>query len=274
MLTYLLYRCNTLSGIQTNVNNELKKVFEWLCANKLSINIQKSNFVIFHSRQHKVDTNLQIFINEEELKREWSIKHLGIMLDSNLNWKSHINYTVKKVKRSIGLLSKLRYYINSFTLKKLYYALIYPFLTYGILVWGSTYCTTLQPLFILQKKVVRIITFSKFYEHTSPIFKRLKLIKLNDLLYLYTAVFMYKFHRKLLPSTFDNFFSTVAAKHNYGTRLSTKQSLSLPKVNTNYGIFNIRFQGPKIWNSIPRMDKSLSLNKFKQRINQKTIESY
>jgi hypothetical protein len=109
--------------------------------------------VIFHSRQRTIKNNLQVFINNEQLKQEQSIKYLGVMIDSNLSWKSHIiNYTVKKVKRNIGNISKLRHNVSLFTLKNLYYALIYPFLTYEILVWGSTYKTTLQPLVVLQKK--------------------------------------------------------------------------------------------------------------------------
>ena len=73
----------------TDLNNELDKVYEWLCVNKLSLNISKSNFVIFHSRQRTIKNNLQVFINNEQLKQEQSIKYLGVMIDSNLSWKSH-----------------------------------------------------------------------------------------------------------------------------------------------------------------------------------------
>jgi hypothetical protein len=77
------------SNFQTDLNNELDKVYEWLCVNKLSLNISKSNFVIFHSRQRTIKNNLQVFINNEQLKQEQSIKYLGVMIDSNLTWKSH-----------------------------------------------------------------------------------------------------------------------------------------------------------------------------------------
>ena len=75
------------------------------------------------------------------------------------------------------------------SLISLYYALIYPFLIYGIIAWENTYPTTLQPLYVLQKKVMRIITFSKFDEHSSPIFKSLNIIKLFDLVTLNIAIF-------------------------------------------------------------------------------------
>ena len=85
---------------------------------------------------------------------------------------------------------------------------------------------------------------------------------------------MYKFYNQLLPPNFTNFFSTVASQHDYGTRLSSKQSFSLPKARTNYGIFNIRFQGAQIWNSIADNFKSLSLNKFKLKVKENFLESY
>ena len=67
-------------------------------------------------------------------------------------------------------------------LLSLYYALIYPFLTYGIILWGNTYKTTHQPIFILQKRAMRLITFFRFDEHSSPLFKSLEIIKFKDLL--------------------------------------------------------------------------------------------
>jgi hypothetical protein len=269
----LFYKDNT-SNFQTNLNSELDKVYVWLCSNKLSLNVSKSNFVIFHSRQRKIDNNLEIFINHERLNQEQSIKYLGIMIDSNLSWKSHINYTAKKVKRNIGIISKLRNYVSLSTLKRLYYALVYPFLTYGILVWGCTYQTTLQPLFILQKKAVRILTNSSFHEHTSPLFKDMNFLKLCDLVSFHIALFTYKFHNQLLPPIFDSFFSTVASQHNHGTRLSSKQSFLLPKARTNYGIFNIRFQGAQIWNSIAENVKFHSLKKFKLIVKETFLQSY
>ena len=73
------------------------------------------------------------------------------------------------------------YYVNLHILIKLYYSLIYPFLIYGLLVWGSTYHTNINPLLILQKRALRIMTFSKFDAHSSPLFKLTNILKLFDL---------------------------------------------------------------------------------------------
>ena len=98
----LFYKSNSLLTLQTNLNKELAEVYKWLCVNKLSLNIEKSNFVIFHPRQRKIETNVQIVVNQQLLKQELSIKYLGVMLDSKLNWKGHISFVENKIKRSIG----------------------------------------------------------------------------------------------------------------------------------------------------------------------------
>lgn len=133
--------------------------------------------------------------------RVLNIISVGIIIDSNLSWKSQVSYIAKTIKRNIGILSKLRYYVNSGLLVKLYYALIYPILTYGLISWGNTYSSTTQRLFILQKRAMRAMTFSKFHEHSCPIFKHLNIVKLcmPDLVFLNIGVFMYKFHNTRLP---------------------------------------------------------------------------
>ena len=143
------------------------------------------------------------------------IKYLGLILDCNLNWKDRISFLESKIKRSIGILSKLCYFVSLNTPRNLYYALIYPFLTYALIVWGCTYTSTLQSLFILQKRSIRIITFSKYYEHTSMLFKSLNIIKLIDLETFHVAVFLKKFYKKLVPSVFDHFCRSASDVHDY-----------------------------------------------------------
>ena len=149
-----------------------------------------------------------------------------------------------------------------------------PFLTYGILSWGNAYTTTLQPLYILQKKAMRIITFSNFDQHSTPLFRLLNIIKLYDLLTLHISVFMFKFHNRLLPSYFDFFFTQVKEIHKYNTRSAANQSYYLPRARTNYGLFNIRFQGPKVWNSFGKDMKSCSLKKFKAIVKDDMLSKY
>ena len=247
------------------INVELEHVQTLFFTNKLSLNIDKSNYVLFHPPQKKVNISINLNINDTSLKEKPCIRYIGIMLNSNLNWKSHVNYSSTKIKRSIGILSKMRYLITLDVLINLYYTLIYPFLIYGLVVWGNTYPTNIKPLFILQKRTIRMITFLKFDEHSSQLFKLANILIFFYLVTFQVSIFMFKFHNKLLPAVFDNYFFL---------RLSCNHAYSLPSARTNYEIFNIRFTGAKVWNSIEAEFKNLSFKAFKARLRNSFVSKY
>ena len=151
----------------------------------------------------------------------------------------------------------MRHYANINVLTKLYYAIIYPFLIYGLLAWGSTYPTTLKSIVILQKKAVRIITSSKHDAHTSVLFRQLPILKLSDLVSMHTALFMFDFYNNTISSSFSNFFTSIRKVHNYNTRLS------------------LRYQGPLTWNSIDHDTKEINHRKiFQQNSKAQFLKTY
>ena len=131
------------------------------------------------------------------------------MIDSNLSWKKQVACALKKFRRGIGILSKIRHYITKDILKSIYFTLIYPFLIYGVIAWGNTYNSTLSPIYILQKKAIRVITFSSVDHHSNPLFKLLGVVIFPDLVKHHIRVFMYKYPSQLLPSVFNSFFTEV-----------------------------------------------------------------
>ena len=106
------------------------------------------------------------------------------------------------------------------------------------------------------------------------LFKDLNVVKLPDITTLQLAVFMYKFHNNLLPSVFDPYFNSVWMLHNYNTTLSSKMTYVIPNVRTNYGTFNIRFQGAKVWNDISDDIKLLPLKIFQKNLKLILLEKY
>ena len=80
------------------------------------------------------------------LRKKDHIKYLGVMIDESLSWKYHISYICSRVSRNIGIISKLRHYLSIHQLKQIYYNLIYPYLSYAVIAWGSAYKTHLQKL--------------------------------------------------------------------------------------------------------------------------------
>ena len=119
------------------------------------------------------------------------------------------------------------------------------------------------------------MTFSTFNQHSSPLFKTLEIVKISDLFTYIIAIYMYKFHNQLLPGVFESYFTKVDTVHSYNASHSAKQTYYLPKPRTNYGKFNIWFQGPKIWNTIDAETKKLSMSLFKKsRLKQGFIDAY
>ena len=270
----LFFTHKNLSQLELIVNNELSYVHTWLCANKLSLNIVKSSFVLFHPLQRKIEASINLYINYTSLNEKDNIKYLGIIIDSNLNWKKQVKSISTKMKRNIGILSKLRYYVHLDILISLYYSFIYPFLTYGLVVWGNTYLTNINPLLILQKRAVRTMTFCKFDEHSSPLFKQTNILKLFDLIKFQISIFMYKFHKNQLPAVFDSYFLSISKVHNYSTRLSSTHAYALPKARTTYGKFRIKFIGAKVWNALDADLKTLSFRTFKARLKENFTLNY
>ena len=100
-----------LKTLESIVNTEPDNVCDWLSANKLTLNIDKSNFVIFnrHQRKIKINIHLKVFDNEnklmEQLERKSFVKYLGVMIDRNLSWKFHVDYIGLKISDTISIIS-------------------------------------------------------------------------------------------------------------------------------------------------------------------------
>ena len=107
--------------------------------------------------QRTTDEEILPMLNGHIVDFENSVRFLGIIVDKNLKFNDHINLVCTKVARSIGIMFKLKPFVPLSVLKNYYYAMIYPYLIYGNLIWGGTYASHLEPLYLLQKRAIRII---------------------------------------------------------------------------------------------------------------------
>ena len=188
----------------------------------------------------------------------YSFEFQKILFSVELSWSRHIQYISKKISKGVGIIKKIRPFLNRSTLVNLYYAFIYPFLSYCIHVWGSTHAVHLTKLKVLQKLVVRIIAGVPFRAHTSPLFKTLKLLKFDYIFILNIGIFMYKYNHKLLPSIFNSFFKRNSEFHEYET--SKRNMLIIPFCRTNRIKRTIRYQGVIIWNKILSLNINVTLS--------------
>ena len=138
---------------------------------------------------------------------------------------------------------------------------------------GICSSTKIDPLLLLQKRALRVITNSKYLDHTDPLFSRLKTLKVQDIHTLQTSIFMYKLTQKQLPTLFCNTFKSNSNIHSYPTRRSNDYRLENPKIILAHK--SIRHHGPDIWNSLPsEIKRSISLHLFKALLKNNLISIY
>ena len=250
-----------LNSMVSIINTELDAVVGWLNANKLSLNVDKTNYMIFAPKGKSTD-HQGIYISGKQINEVERTKFLGVILDNNLTWAHHICYIRNKISKAIGSILKARKVFNTATLVQLYNALIYPYYTYCINIWGGTYQTHLQKLVILQKKVVRILYGAKPRTHSLPLFKSMGILQLHEIFIYNVGLFMYKFTRNMVPPIFD-MFNYVTDVHQRPTRQS--ELLYIPLCRTKRSQMTIRYTGPSLWNQIAILfDVNCSISSFKK----------
>ena len=135
-------------------------LFTGLQANKLSLNGQKTYYIIFHRARFKLtDYSSNLVMGDSIITATNEIKYLGVIIDNKITWIPHITYVKNKVSKGIGIIYKARKYLKRHTLINLYHSYIYPYLIYCIEAWGNATNCHLEQLYLTQKKVARIISF-------------------------------------------------------------------------------------------------------------------
>ena len=188
--TNMFYSTRDPEQLQSIINEELGKVLKFCAANMLSINFKKTNYMIITSPKKK--TNIRITV-------------------CNIEQKSQIKHINNKITKNIGILFKLRYCVPMSTHKQLYYTLIYPYLTYGLMSWGTAYQTKLN------KICIRCIFFANKRESPTPYYTLLEILKLENVfkLKIRTLVHKLQYRKKDTPPALHDLAQPVSAVHQY-----------------------------------------------------------
>ena len=190
--------CNVNNDINDNeINRQLNTISEWLLSNKLSLNIKKTKYMVFHTNQRRV-LYPNLYLNMIKIERVTQFNFLCIVLSSNLKWNKHADHISKKISRAIGVMYRLKQIYPHAVLLTLYQAIICPHFIYGLLVWGSK-IENGHPLHLLQKNALRIVANQDYIAHSEPICKALNLVKVPDMYTCAVWNFYYKLMNNLLP---------------------------------------------------------------------------
>lgn len=281
ILTYILFADDTnifyshpnLNILVATLNQELKKLSLWLKSNKLSLNINKTNFMYFKHINSKYVFRDNIYINDMPIDEKQETKFLGVLIDSNVTWSSHIRNINMIVARGTGILYKLKYYISQRSLLMLYNSFILSHISYCNIVWGNSNKIKIDSLLRLQKKALRICSHSHYLAHTDPLFHNFKTLKIYDIHTYQTAIFMYKTSNNTIPTPFQNIFIYNRDIHSYPTRHSSDFHLTNPRLIIAHK--TIRHHGPDVWNTLPiNIKHAASLLSFKVLLKRYLLSKY
>eukprot|EP00732_Lithocolla_globosa_P001166 Lithocolla_globosa_v1_NODE_538_length_3793_cov_198.788235.p1 type:complete len:860 gc:universal NODE_538_length_3793_cov_198.788235:2774-195(-) len=241
--------------IKTTITTKNIQITQAITKQIITHTITSQNNSSFTTEPYTITTNtnpLNLTINNTHIKMEEHVRFLGVEVHENVKWNIQVQKVVKKITKFLGIFCKLRYCCPQKILIQLYYSFIYSHLIYCIEVWGN--CNTnaiyLKPLLILQKKLVRIMTFANYNTHASPIFSKLKIMNIYDI-YKYRISLLahkYVYGKTMFTPQKTSFASNI---HDHDTRSSSKNKLYVNHYRTySFGQQTISHKITKAWNSL------------------------
>ena len=250
--TTIFYSSPNIHIVFENIKQDLANLTEWFRANKLSLNVNKTNYMIFSRTLHNVPDHT-LTIETETIQRVESTKFLGIIIDESLSWSEHLNFTRKKISSGIYAINASKHLLSQQHLKTVYYTLIHPYLNYGTILWASSSKTHMRKLQIMQNKAIRAITLSKYNASASPIFKTLGILPVDDIYKFQLSTFMYMHVAHMLPASLMDFFTPNINVHDHNTRHRLD-----PHVRNSNSLLTVQsflHKAPEIWYQLPQTIK-------------------
>ena len=252
--TAILYSAQTLNELQLTISRSFPKVVLWLHANRLSLSTSKTFYQLYGSGNVE-SAVLSIPVKGVNLKRAPTVKYLGVLVDEDLKFKSHINKVSGLISRNLGIMSRARYLLNKKLLILLYNSLVLPYLSYCLLIWGSNYESNLNPIVIAQKRAIRLIAGVGRFSHTSPLFRELELLKFHDIINKQLLLLMHNCLFGRLPAVISDKFSlhnqsrpSRSVRH-FSESVTSGTGDMVPNYRlTNYRLFSPFCRAPKTWN--------------------------
>lgn len=255
------FRGSSLAATISQCNSELKKFYDWTVSNKMTINYDKTSYMIISTRNfHQVE---EVYINRKVIEGTKCHKFLGITIDSNLKFDRHIAEISNKIAKSVGILYKLSNFLPHSTMKSLYFSFVHSYLSYGNIIWGGTFSTHLSPLVTLQKKSIRIINKVGYLHTTQNLFFENRIMKLEGIHKHLLACYAYKnLH------LFENENISAYFTRNSENLIPLFQRLSVCQRS-------IFYKCPIVWNSLSAELKSIpDYDIFNLRMKRSVIDSY
>ena len=262
----------SIGDLQNDLNLDLLKLQDWLHANKLSLNVVKTQSLIIGSGpnirkiESQPDAQPSFSIGDQEIEMIANAKYLGVQVDSQLNWDKHVDTIKTKANRALGLIKYSKKYLPSDVLNKMYRGIVEPHLSYCSSVWGCCSNSKINVLQKIQNRAARIVTNSPYDASAAPLIQNLGWPTINNLIRKETATLTYKSLNSLAPVYMRKLFTKYSDDRERSLR-STETDLRLPLLKTVNGQKAFSYRGAKLWNSLEKEAKlAPSLKTFKERL--------
>ena len=221
-----------IPDLDSQINSDLKYIDRWLKANKLSLNVAKTEFMVISSRQKLQSLNdytMNIHIDGVPINQSNQSKSLGLIIDENLSWKAHIHEISKKVSSGIGALKRVRPFVSMHTAIKIYKGLIEPHFDYCSAVWDGLTQQLSEKLQKLQNLAIRVITNSSYDTSSRFLLNSLGWDNLSVRRAKQKANLMYKCINNLAPAYLRNLFTVCLPQEHRITLFATPRKIDCPK---------------------------------------------
>ena len=278
--TCLLLNGKSLKQLKKQLNIDLKILTAWLKANKISLNASKTEYLIFRNPKKMLNYDLKLKIDGHRLYPSKYVKYLGLLLDPHLNWNYHIQTLAPKLSRAIGMLAKIRYFVNSDVLRNIYFGIFSSIMSYGSQIWAQFRNQHVKRIIKLNDKAIRTINFAHYEEPASEYYKKSSILKFQDSICVQNFLFVHRNFLNNLPKAIQNSFVYINNDHDQNTRISAKFCVNLPKARTLfYGIHSIKGRASRNFNHLQvslshQKLHTKSSNVCKNIINKFFIDSY
>ena len=266
--TTLLASGTNIDDLYAFVNIELHRISTYFRLNRMALHPEKTNYILFTNSPTAKDTNLQLFINNHNLNEEFdekliksvtrvvgndgdpAVKFLGVFIDPKLNFKFHVSNLLKKLSSALYFMRSAKNFLTYKALKFMYYSIFHSHLIYQIHAWSTCSQSSINEVFKMQKKALRIMNSASYNSHTESLFKSSSILPLPSLIQFFKLQFMQKYIQGFLPSLFDNVWVTAEAHFQAGEiryALQNRENFYLPICRLTSLEKHPYFMFPRLW---------------------------
>ena len=244
--TFLFTNDRKIDAVKEKASNLFEKNFRWCVANQLSINSEKTNFVLFHAKNKPIPENVDcIHTTFITLNRVKCVQYLGLMIDENLYWYMHVEHVYDYLVKHFGIFNHVKTIISKKIARQLYFAFIHSRIKYGIEVFGDCANEYLQKLQVIHNKLLKLLLHFDRRTSINELHQKVSLLKVVDIHNVNLLAFVIECRSGRCPTLFSNYYHVREA----GYDLRQKERLHVPMARTDIGQSSCKIKGARLWNN-------------------------